>query len=125
MIKPKPEFKRRAHGTEYEQKAADYLEKIGYRLIAKNANYKCGEIDLIAEETTARGVILVFVEVRKRDPAAGITPEETITFRKQRRLQMAIQLYLLKYRGSAQRVRIDLVAFWGEELRHRRDFVGI
>ena len=124
-LKQKRELKRRAHGTEYEQKAGEYLEKNGYRLLAKNVTYVCGEIDLIVEENSARGVILVFVEVRKRDPSAWITPEESLTFPKQRRLKMAIQRYLLKYRGHAQHVRIDLIAFWGEELRHWRDFMGI
>jgi putative endonuclease len=120
MITP---LKRRAHGTEYELKAADYLEKQCYRILARNVNYRCGEIDLIAEEAGARGTTLVFIEVRKRDPQAWITPEESITYPKQQRLRRAIERYLCKYTGRAQNVRIDLIAFAGEEMKHFRDFL--
>ncbi|MEW5941133.1 MAG: YraN family protein, partial [Chloroflexota bacterium] len=45
-----------------EQAAAEYLEKRGYLILARNFRTKHGEIDLIARQDN----ILVFVEVKAR-----------------------------------------------------------
>ncbi len=141
-------IKKRALGTIYEVKAAEYLLADGYKILHQNVNYKWGEIDIVAEiqdtplgplvgeggprangaraaAARGKGVTLVFVEVRKRDPRSWLEPEETLTFPKQRRLRSAIQSYLLKYQGRATSIRIDLVGFYGEELKHFRNFMPI
>ena len=114
---------KRSHGNHYEQKACDYLEAQKYEILAKNVNFSFGEIDVIAHERLRRGLTLVFVEVRKRDSRGFLEPEETVTFPKQMRLKNAIQTYLLKYRGPATNIRIDLIGFKDEELRHRKNFI--
>ncbi|MBC7396532.1 MAG: YraN family protein [Bdellovibrionales bacterium] len=116
---------KRAHGNRFEAEAARFLERAGYLILAKNITYPCGEIDLIAEETKAGKTCLVFVEVRKRDLRSWIRPEETLTYPKQRTLTNAIQRYLLHYRGRAQDLRIDLLAFDGQKVEHFRDFMRI
>ena len=77
-----------------------------------------------SHENTAIGLNLVFIEVRKRESRGFLEPEETITFRKQIRLKHAIETYLLKYRGLATEVQIDLIGFYDEELRHRKSFIS-
>ena len=115
-------LKKRAYGNRYEALASEYLAAKGYQILAKNVNFKWGEIDLVAEVPIARGSCLVFIEVRKRDPRSFLRPEETLTFPKQRRLKAAIQSYLLKYQGRATEMRIDLIGFDGEELQHKKNF---
>ena len=117
---------KRALGTEYEKKAATYLESIKYKILDKNVNYRWGEIDLVAVD--AERLELVFIEVRHRAMNSMCAPEESISATKQRRLKLAINTYLsslgfsrlgLKLNG----VRIDLVAYSGDEMRHWKNFI--
>ena len=119
----KPKLNRREHGFGYEEKAAAYLTERGYRLIARNVNFKSGEIDLVLENGSGRKLELVFVEVRKRGAGSYIRAEETLTYTKERRLRSAIDQFLLRYRGHAQSIRVDLIAFQNEELRHFPNFL--
>jgi len=112
---------KRAVGNRYEELASQYLVENGYEILARNVVYRCGEIDIVARKDDT----LVFVEVRKRDPRFGIAPEETLTITKQKRLLRAIRLYLSRYRGTAERSRIDLIGFTGEHLAHFEDFMRI
>ncbi len=116
---------KKTHGHQFEVEAALYLTHLGYEILAKNVNYAFGEIDLIAEVTEQQSKTLVFIEVRKRDPRGWIRPEETLTYPKQRRLLNAIQRYLVRYRGKASNVRIDLIASDGQKLHHFKDFMRI
>ncbi len=61
MKKPRPSTKQL--GYIFETKAAAYLQKLGYRILARNYRFLRGEIDIIAETTTAE---LVFCEVKYR-----------------------------------------------------------
>lgn len=112
------------HGHEFEVKARDYLKENGFLVIASNVRYAFGEIDIVAE----KGSCLVFVEVRKRDANPWITPEESVTFPKARRLKLAVQAYLARYKGKAQSARIDLIGFsvdlnGVEVLKHFENFI--
>lgn len=49
-----------------ESLAACYLRSRGLRLLQQNYQCRWGEIDLIMEDKTASGSVLVFVEVRYR-----------------------------------------------------------
>ena len=108
-------------GNEYEEKAVRHLIEKGYEIIARNVTYRFGEIDVVAQKEN----MLVFVEVRKRDPGYGIAPEETLTYPKQQRLLRAIQAYLARYRGSATQVRVDLIGFVSDHPMHFEDFIRI
>ncbi len=117
---------KRSLGTRYEAKASHYLESIKYMILAKNVNFRWGEIDLVAVDLEKQE--LVFVEVRHRAINAMCAPEETISTTKQLRLKRAIDTYLsspafnrlgLKLKG----VRIDLMAYEGETLRHWENFL--
>lgn len=116
---------KRATGHRYEILAKEYLISKKYQILSANLNYKVGEIDLVAEESLMNRRTLVFVEVRKRDSRGFIGAEETLTYPKRRRLLNAIQIYLLSYRGPATEVRIDLIGFLNDELRHWKNFIEI
>jgi putative endonuclease len=118
-------YSRRVYGTEYEQKAETYLRGQGYRFIDRNVNFKSGEIDLVFEWDSAKGVELVFVEVRKRDSRGYIRAEESITFPKARKLKSAIRVYLAKYQGKGLSMRVDLIAFQDEGMVHFQNFLPL
>ena len=62
---------RRFQGKAGEDLAASFLEKQGFKIIARNYRFERGEIDLIAEE----GDELVFIEVKKPNNHEGILAE--------------------------------------------------
>ncbi len=113
------------HGLIYEKLAKEHLEQQGYKIIAQNVRFKCGEIDLVAEQ----GTTLVFIEVRKTSAAQWLRPEETIAPKKIIRLRKATRLYVWNYRGKAANVRVDLIGFRVDEqskkvdLDHHEDFI--
>jgi putative endonuclease len=112
-------------GREGERLAARFLEKHGFRILDRNYRNRLGEIDIVAED---RGT-LVFVEVRTLKASAGHSPEETIQWKKQRRLSRTALAYI-QYKGLEDRpARFDVVAveFAGRRstLRHTPDAFDI
>lgn len=100
----------RRTGSAYEQKAAAYLESLGYQVLEKNFYCRAGEIDLIAAE----GGFLVFIEVKYRNNLACGTPQEAVDHRKQRRICRAAAFYCLKHGlGETFPCRFDVAAFTG------------
>ena len=108
-------------GTEYEERAATYLEQFGYEILMRNYRCRSGEIDLIARD----GIWLVFTEVKYRRDAAKGLPEEAVDRRKQRRIYRAAQAFLQQYHVSPEMpCRFDVVAIEGESIRHLPDAFG-
>jgi putative endonuclease len=84
----------RAVGTEYEQKAAQFLRTNGYRILQTNFRSKLGEIDLIAK---ADGY-LCFIEVKYRSGTSKGYPAEAITPVKILRITRTAQFYMLLHK---------------------------
>ncbi|WP_406678312.1 YraN family protein [Moorella sp. ACPs] len=99
---------RRRRGQRGEAAAAVYLERSGYRLLARNYRCPLGEIDIIA----ADGEAVVFVEVRTRSTATFGTPQESVDARKQMRLRRLAAYYLSRHGLSNRPCRFDVVAVW-------------
>ena len=78
-------------GGEIEAEVCQYLEHQGLTLVRKNYSCKLGEIDLIMIEKET----LVFVEVRYRKNDIYGSGADTITYRKQRRIIRAAQMFIL------------------------------
>lgn len=97
-------LERRLLGQKGEALAVAHLKKRGMRIETRNFRCRLGEIDLIAWE----GQTLVFVEVRSRTSVDYGLPQESIDYRKQRRLRQIAQFYL--YGRSEKTVRFDVVA---------------
>ena len=100
----------RQQGEYTEQLACDYLQQQGLRLIEKNFNCKCGEIDLIMQHNDS----LVFVEVRYRRNNNFGSAAESVTPNKQRKLLNTAALYLQQNPAyNNQPARFDIVSITG------------
>jgi putative endonuclease len=87
------------------------------RLVARNFKFKGGEIDLIFEERVGTSIELVFVEVRSRSASSWVNALETVDAAKRLRIHRTAQMFLARYRGPAQGIRFDVMA-WDGEWKH-------
>ena len=106
-----------------EAAAANYLTRIGYRIVAQNVRpipgMSRGEIDIVAREDD----VLVFVEVKTRSSETWGRPASSIDARKRRAFSRAALDYLSAIKNPEIKVRFDIVEVLlrdGEvnELRH-------
>ena len=72
-----------------EQLAAQYLSRLGYKIIEKNFRIRGGEIDIIALD----GATLVYIEVKTRSSHKFGRPEEAVTSWKLKFLERAAKFY--------------------------------
>jgi putative endonuclease len=107
----------RALGAEAEARAAQLLQRKGYRVADRNWTCKGGEIDLVCLD----GDTLVFVEVRARKDASHGSPLETILDTKRRRLIRAAQIYLHVKGAWDKPCRFDVVGISGDTVEHITD----
>jgi putative endonuclease len=100
-------LKRHQIGAWGEEIASQYLEAKGYKIRARNWRTREGEVDLVAQD----GETIVFVEVKTRTTKDFGWPEESITPKKRRRLQLAALAYLIDQELPSDILwRIDVVA---------------
>jgi putative endonuclease len=96
-----------ASGAAAEDAALAHLRAAGLQLLARNARYPFGEIDLVMRE----GATLAFVEVRYRRSARFGGAVASVTRAKRRKLARAAQAWLGAHRAYAQApCRFDVVA---------------
>jgi putative endonuclease len=102
-------------GWRGEDAARRGLERLGFVLVERNFRTRYGEIDLVMRE----GAEWVFVEVRARASARFGGAAASVGWRKQQRLAMAAQLYLLRRFGQRDwpACRFDVLAFEAGEPR--------
>jgi putative endonuclease len=105
-----------ALGRRGEELAADYLQGVGYQLVA--ANFKLGvgrdrrgavvqaEIDIVAYD----GPTLCFVEVKTRASDWFAAPEANVDLRKQRQIARAARAYRRLLGLTGQPHRYDVVS---------------
>ncbi|HNQ17914.1 MAG TPA: YraN family protein [Smithellaceae bacterium] len=93
-------------GKKGEKIAIEYLKKNGYHI--KEINFRCplGELDIVAREKKT----IVFVEVKTRYSIKSGYPEQSVNFRKQRKLSQLAQWYMQKNKITEQSARFDVVA---------------
>lgn len=92
-----------------EQLACNYLQQQGLRLIERNYYCRLGEIDLIMQHRKS----LVFVEVRYRKNNLFGGAVESITTKKQHKLQKTALHYMQQHQ-TRQSTRFDVVAITGQ-----------
>ncbi len=112
----------RALGAIAEARAAEFLQRKGYRVVDRNWTCRGGEIDLVCVD--ADGSTLVFVEVRARSSTSHGTPLETVVDLKRRRLIRAAEIYLHVKKKSDAACRFDVVAITGDYVEHVEDAFG-
>ena len=109
---------KRSVGTAYEERAASYLQGLGYRILERSFRTRHGEIDLIAAD---RGTV-VFIEVKYRKDSRTGSPLEAVTPRKQKTISDTALYYISKMRfPEGQEYRFDVIGFCGERLEHIMD----
>ena len=111
----------RRTGAAGEQKAAAYLETLGYRVLERNFRKSSGEVDIIAVE----GGTIAFCEVKswERMPISGL--EHALDRRKQGRIIRTSLWYLQEhpeFRGHQP--RFDLLFVSGESVEHFTNAFG-
>lgn len=94
-----------ATGEIGEAMAAEYLEKLGYKIVVCRYRCKAGEIDIIAKR---RGII-VFVEVKTRRTTAFGLPSEAVNIRKQQKIISTALCYLSEKGEQGAACRFDIV----------------
>jgi putative endonuclease len=88
-----------------EQAAAEFLERAGHRVLARNFRCPLGELDLI----TFHEGTLVFVEVKTLSGDAT-DPEEHVTPAKQRKLAQVAEYWIAQNRRPQCAYRFDAVS---------------
>jgi len=97
---------RHALGRRGEQVAAQYLRRIGYKVLHHNYRApKGGEVDLVCRE----GDTLVFVEVKTRSSEEFGTPAEAVTHSKQRLIARGGLAWLKQLGNPDILFRFDIV----------------
>jgi putative endonuclease len=96
----------RLFGDRGERKAAGYLRRQGFRILARQYANPHGEIDLIARD----GDAIVFVEVKTRSSNVAGLPVEAVNSDKQRKMTKAALVWLKRRGLLASRSRFDVVA---------------
>jgi putative endonuclease len=105
-----------ALGMRGERLAAEYLERLGYALVASNFQLPVGrnlrgvlvqaEIDIVAYE----GRTLCFIEVKTRASDWFAAPEANVDLRKQRQIARAARRYRRMFGLQGEPFRYDVVS---------------
>ncbi len=88
-----------------EEKAAEYLQEQGVKILQRNFRAGHGEIDIVAQE----GQCLCFVEVKTCKSDSFGEPETWVTLRKQRRMISAAAHYRMLHQLSEMDSRYDII----------------
>lgn len=99
-------------GSEFEKRAADYLEEKGYQILEYNYQNRYGEIDIIAKDKEG---YLVYFEVKYRKNNRYGEPLEAVDFRKQKKIcKTAMWHFMKKGYESGMSCRFDVIGMDGE-----------
>jgi putative endonuclease len=113
----------RARGAAGEARAAEFLQRGGWRVLARNFRARSGEIDIIV----SRGDEIAFVEVKSWRVLPAGELEHSIDRRKQLRIARTARAFLAgKPELAERRLRLDVV-FLGREpqdIRHIENAFG-
>ena len=101
----RPAGERAASGAVAEEAATALLRRKGFRILCRNRVNAIGELDIVARD----GDTVVFVEVRSRREGSAVSPKDTLTRPKRRRLAKAAELFCRQHKLTDLPVRIDFV----------------
>jgi putative endonuclease len=108
-----------ALGEYGERLAAEYIKRLGYRVVAanyiapigygKHGRRITGEIDIIAYDESTRPFKLAFIEVKTRSNDEIVAPETAVDLRKQRQIIRTARVYRRINEVSEDPYRYDVV----------------
>lgn len=106
-------------GDQGENKALEYLEKNGYKIIGRNYKVYSGEIDLIARKDH----YLVFVEVKSRKDDSYGYGYEAVDKNKQKKIKMAAEIYYHSNGLENLQPRFDVIEIYTDKeiINHYED----
>lgn len=95
-----------------EDKACEYLKKLGFKIIDRNFRKGYGEIDIVAIDSSKKneGEVLVFIEVKTRTSNQFGSPLEAITYWKLKSLIKTAQFYKMLHPKLPDGLRIDAIS---------------
>jgi putative endonuclease len=106
-------------GERGEQIASEFLQRQGFRIVARNfrapigssrnGHRITGEIDLIAYDQTAKPFVLTFIEVKTRSSVEIAVPESAIDLRKRWHIVHASRVYRRMMGVENEPYRFDVV----------------
>ena len=108
---------RRETGTQYQERAAEYLIAQNYQILERNYRIRSGEIDIIARD----GTVLVFIEVKYRKNDESGNPLEAVDIRKQRKIIKVARYYLYQKKYGDVPCRFDVIGICGSHIEHIKD----
>lgn len=100
-----------AKGRSGEDRASAFLERCGYRVVARNVRVPGGEIDAVCLD----GPTLVIVEVKRRDRKSFGSALHAVDARKRATLRRIAADYA-QIVAPAARLRFDVVTLDGDRL---------
>lgn len=101
-------------GKNGEDRAAQYLEDLGYRIIARNwRNRGRKELDIVAID----GDTLVFVEVKTRTANTLTSPFDAVNGLKMHRLTLAADSFIRAHNINMN-ARFDVIGITGSKIEH-------
>lgn len=92
-------------GQKGENLACEYLESLGYHILARNYIYCKKEIDIVAKDKNE----VVFVEVKERATEVFGKPYEAVNIAKQRNIITVADNYIKKYNIDLE-ARFDIIS---------------
>ncbi|MCR5733087.1 MAG: YraN family protein [Lachnospiraceae bacterium] len=105
---------KRRTGSRYEDKACEFLQKQGLKIIERNFRCKKGEIDIIARDEKT----VVFLEVKYRKNKSMGFPCEAVDQKKQATISAVADFYRIRYKLSDETAyRFDVISIMGDEIK--------
>lgn len=91
------------NGREGERRAAAWLQRKGWRILAERVKTPRGEVDLVAK----RGGVVAFVEVKWRKKAADL--DTAIDEHRLSRVAAAVECVAHEYATEGEDIRVDVI----------------
>jgi putative endonuclease len=104
-----------------EDLVADFYQREGYKIIARNWHCRQGELDIVAVLPEALVKTIVVVEVRARASNYFGSAFESVTQAKQTKLRIATKKFLDSHKLSYSAVRFDVASVMGVKIEIVRD----
>jgi putative endonuclease len=98
-------------GFEKEKEVVVYLKRLKYKILDTNFKTRFGEIDIIAKQDDT----IVFIEVKYRKSSFRGTPQESVTYSKQKKIVKSSIVYL-KQNNIKNNIRFDVVSVLDKDI---------
>ncbi|MGO2118652.1 MAG: YraN family protein [Fusobacterium sp.] len=99
---------KREQGYYFEKIASNIITSKGYIIMDKNYYSKYGEIDLIAKKDN----LIIFIEVKQRSSDKFGLGEESINYRKKRKIFLSAKQFLYEKKLLDFSIRFDSIIFY-------------